>query len=252
MERENGRNVFAIEVSSMYGLFTTPATKCSGDKASYPVPTYEALKGILKSIYWKPTFDYEIMKVRIMNKIRLESIGYNIPKLDANPNDLAYYTYLKNPRYQVMARIVWDDGHPELESDRNMTKHMNILRRAIKSGGRYPVCMGVSECPAEVTPCKFGEGKGIYDKVEEINVGLMFHSFLYPNQLQNPQDYDPRDNRIEILYDDVVIHNGIIDFRPSFTVPSYYRYTTHVNVPPQKRYEDRRNFTTALEEEASA
>ncbi len=38
-----------------FALFTDPITRIGGEKCSYQVPTYEALKGIAKSIYWKPT-----------------------------------------------------------------------------------------------------------------------------------------------------------------------------------------------------
>ena len=38
-------------------MFTDPITKIGGEKCSYHIPTYEAVKGILKSIYWKPNID---------------------------------------------------------------------------------------------------------------------------------------------------------------------------------------------------
>ena len=49
-------NTVSFVVRGRYALFTVPYSKIGGDKTSYPVPTYEALKGIAKSIYWKPTF----------------------------------------------------------------------------------------------------------------------------------------------------------------------------------------------------
>lgn len=46
-------------------LFTDPLTKVGGEKFSYPVPTYQALKGITESIYWKPTLIWVIDRCRV-------------------------------------------------------------------------------------------------------------------------------------------------------------------------------------------
>ena len=59
-------NTVSFVVRGRYALFTDPYSKIGGDKTSYPVPTYEALKGIAKSIYWKPTFIWIIKRVRIL------------------------------------------------------------------------------------------------------------------------------------------------------------------------------------------
>ena len=50
------RNSIEFKVWGRYALFTDPLTRIGGEKCSYHLPTYEALKGIAKSIYWKPTF----------------------------------------------------------------------------------------------------------------------------------------------------------------------------------------------------
>ena len=51
------RNSIEFTVRAHHALFTDPLTRIGGEKCSYHVPTYEALKGIAKSIYWKPTFE---------------------------------------------------------------------------------------------------------------------------------------------------------------------------------------------------
>ena len=38
-----------------YALFSDPLTRVGGEKCSYQIPTYEALKGIIESIYWNLT-----------------------------------------------------------------------------------------------------------------------------------------------------------------------------------------------------
>lgn len=44
-------NIVEFQVTGDYGLFTDPMTKVGGEKCTYQVPTYEALKGVLSSIY---------------------------------------------------------------------------------------------------------------------------------------------------------------------------------------------------------
>ena len=88
-------NIVEFEVFGDYALFSDPLMRLGGEKCSYQVPTYEALKGILSSVYWKPTFIWQIMDVRVMNPIQTEVKGIRPIKYSGG-NDLAYYTYLKN------------------------------------------------------------------------------------------------------------------------------------------------------------
>ena len=91
-------NGIEFEVTGRKGLFTCPEFKVGGEKCTLQIPTYEALKGITKSIYWKPTITWVIDAVRVMNPIRMESTGIILPKMKSNKNDIAIYTYLKNCR----------------------------------------------------------------------------------------------------------------------------------------------------------
>ena len=97
MERENA---IEYKVYGKYALFTDPLTKTGGEKLSYQVPTYQALKGITESIYWKPTFTWVIDECRVMHPIRTESKGMRPIKYQGG-NDLASYTYLKDVEYRV-------------------------------------------------------------------------------------------------------------------------------------------------------
>ncbi|MEC2691212.1 CRISPR-associated protein Cas5, partial [Bacillus cereus] len=47
------RNSIEFEVFGDYALFTDPLMKMGGEKLTYQVPTYQAIKGIVESIYWK-------------------------------------------------------------------------------------------------------------------------------------------------------------------------------------------------------
>jgi len=174
-------NLVEFEVFGDYGLFSDPITRVGGEKCSYHIPTYEALKGVLASIYWKPTIIWYIDAVRVMNPIRTEVKGIRPIKYSGG-NDLSYYTYLKDCRYQVRAHFEWNENRPELAADRNENKHHNIARRMIAKGGRRDIFLGTRECQAYVEPCVFGEGTGVYDGFGELGFGLMYHGITYADE----------------------------------------------------------------------
>lgn len=91
---ERYRNTIEFEVYGTYALFSDPVMRVGGEKTSYHIPTYEALKGITESIYWKPTIIWIIDAVRVMNPIQTETKGIR-PIAYNGGNELAYYTYLK-------------------------------------------------------------------------------------------------------------------------------------------------------------
>ena len=51
MEEKKFRNTVEFQVSGDYALFSDPVTRVGGEKFSYQIPTYEALKGILHSVF---------------------------------------------------------------------------------------------------------------------------------------------------------------------------------------------------------
>ncbi|MCL2593734.1 MAG: type I-C CRISPR-associated protein Cas5c, partial [Defluviitaleaceae bacterium] len=150
------RNSVEFKVYGKYALFSDPITRPGGEKFSYQTPTYQALKGIMESVYWKPTLVWHIDAVRIMKPIQTESKGMRPIKMNGG-NDLAYYTYLREVEYQVLAHFEWNEHRPELAHDRNENKHHNMAKRSIIQGGRRDVFLGTRECQAYVEPCVFGE-----------------------------------------------------------------------------------------------
>lgn len=175
------RNTVQFKVYGRYALFSDPITRPGGEKFSYQVPTYQAIKGIIESVYWKPTFIWYVDKIRIMKRIQTESKGVRPIKMNGG-NDLAYYTYLKDVEYQVSAHFEWNEHRPELALDHNEHKHHNIAKRSIRQGGRRDVFLGTRECQAYVEPCVFGEERSEYDDYGEIDFGFMFHGFDYPDE----------------------------------------------------------------------
>jgi len=181
MEKENR---VEFKVSGKYALFTDPLTKIGGEKCSYHIPTYEALKGVLSSVYWKPTIIWFIDRVRVMNRIRTQTRSAKPVKYGgAGSNDLAIYTYLADVEYQVQAHFEWNMNRTDMEKDRNENKHFFVAKRMIDKGGRRDIFLGARECQAYVEPCKFGEGKSDYNDYGEIAFDLMFHGFDYPDEL---------------------------------------------------------------------
>jgi len=197
------RNGIEFVVYGEYGLFTDPLTKLGGEKLSYQVPTYEALKGIVESIYWKPTLIMYVDEVRVMEPIRMESKGMR-PLEYGGGNTLANYTYLRAPRYQVRAHFEFNENRPELAYDRNENKHHNILKRALKAGGRRDIFLGTRECQAYVEPCVFGEGEGFYDNYGELHLGTMVHGINYPDETSR--------NQLEVRLWQPVMRDGVISF----------------------------------------
>ena len=200
-------NEVHFQVTGDYGLFSDPVTRIGGEKCSYQIPTYEALKGILMSVYWKPTLIWYIDAVRVMEPIQTEVKGIRPIKYGGG-NDLAYYTYLKKCRYQVRAHFEWNDNRPELASDRNENKHHNIARRMIQKGGRRDIFLGTRECQGYVEPCVFGEGESVYDSVSERSFGLMYHGITYPDEAYSEQTK----GQMTVRFWYPVMKNGIITF----------------------------------------
>lgn len=198
------KNSVEFKVFGQYALFTDPLTKIGGEKCSYHIPTYEALKGVAKSVYWKPTFIWIIDKVRIMRRIRTQS--KSVKPLDyGGGNSLAIYTYLADVEYQVQAHFEWNPYREDLADDRNNVKHLSVAERMIKKGGRQDIFLGARECQGYIEPCSFGEDIGEYDGCGELAYSLMFHGFDYPDEIG--------ENKLYSRFWRPVMKDGIITFQ---------------------------------------
>lgn len=227
MEKENK---IVFKVTGKYALFSDPITRVGGEKMSYSVPTYEALRGICESIYWKPTFVWEPMRVKIVNEIMTESKNTLVPKIKwtinekdgkgrkekkEEKNDLFIYTYLRNVEYIVEARFVWNENRPDLECDRNENKHYFIAKRMLERGGRRDIYLGTRESQGYVMPCGFDDVKSYYEGTD-LNFGIMVHGITYPEK----ED----EKNMEVRLWNVHMKDGVINFiRPdecTITMPS--------------------------------
>jgi CRISPR-associated protein Cas5d len=197
-------NKVEFKVYGKYALFTDPLTKIGGEKCSYQIPTYQALKGIIESVYWKPTIIWVIDKVRVTKAIKTQTRSAK-PIEYGGGNTLAIYTYLSDVEYQVQAHFEWNLNREDMAQDRNENKHYFIAKRMIERGGRRDIFLGTRECQGYVEPCHFGEDKGFYDSpYGELAFDLMFHGFDYPDEIGK--------NELHARFWRPKMVNGIIEF----------------------------------------
>jgi len=216
------KNSIEFKVHGRYALFTDPLTKVGGEKCSYHVPTYEALKGIVKSIYWKPTLIWVIDEVRVMKRIRTQTKGTK-PQEFGGGNTLAIYTFLADVEYQVRAHFEWNTQRTSLKEDQIEGKHFAIAQRMVERGGRQDIFLGTRDCQGYVESCKFGDGAGELDDAGELAFGLMFHGFDYPDETG--------DSKLHARFWRQTMHNGVIRFdRPEDC--AVHRYVRDMTVKP--------------------
>lgn len=180
------KNSISFKVWGRHALFTDPLTKAGGEKFSYQIPTYEALKGVAKSIYWKPSIIWVIDEVRVLRRIRTQTKGTK-PQIYSGGNSLAIYTFLADVEYQVLAHFEWNMHRPELAADHIDGKHYSIAHRSLERGGRQDIFLGTRDCQAYVEACEYGAGDGELDNDGELAFGLMFHGFDYPDETGKPE-----------------------------------------------------------------
>lgn len=176
------RNEITFKVYGRMALFTDPITRMGGEKSSYAVPTYQALKGIVESIYWKPTILWYIDEMRVMKVIRTQSRGVKPKGYYDKVHNLSIYKYLSDVCYEVKAHFEFNLHRPDLACDRNENKHHNIAKRMVERGGRRDIFLGTRECQGYVEPVSYGEAPGFYDDTPAIPLGTMFHGLIIPTK----------------------------------------------------------------------
>lgn len=197
------KNIIELEVAGKYAMFTGPEYR--GVVRSLPVPTYEAVRGILRAVYWKPTFIWVADEVRVMNAIITERYPVNSRYRGKYEQER-----LKDVRYQIRAHFIWNDNRPEFTADRDEDKHFRIALRSISKGGRFPVYLGTAECPGEVRAVRFGSGEGAYDNSGVTDFGEMYHGVTYPDE-----GWDERTrSSVSRRYWHCTMNDGVIRFAP--------------------------------------
>lgn len=180
-------NYFYARIIGDRALFTNPATKGGGEKFSYPVPTRQALEGVVDNIYYKPTIVNVVDEVKIVNPIETESHGVRA-LLSNYKADLNYMTYVRNVEYLVKFHFEWNFSRGDLTKDRHMGKHTELMTRSLEVGGRRDAFLGTRECYATIEPItkeEYQTATTAYDG-ETLDFGIMFHTFTYPKTEKMP------------------------------------------------------------------
>ena len=213
MEEQFRSKPFYYRLHGDYALFTDPVTKGGGEKYTYQVPTYQALKGITEQLYWKPSLVYYMDCVKVVKKIQTETKGIRTP-LKKGGNDLNYYTYLRDVEYLVQFHFEWNKNRPELKGDWNETKHEQILLRSIAKGGRRDLFLGTRECVGYVERIRkeqFRSAATAYDS-RKLSFGIMFHSFTYPDESVHNDGSNNGGGKLISNFTDIRMENGVINF----------------------------------------
>ena len=235
---ESRRNSIEFKVWARHALFTDPLTKIGGEKCSYHVPTYEALKGITKSIYWKPSLIWVIDEVRVMKRIRTQTKGTK-PLEFSGGNSLAIYTFLADVEYQVRAHFEWNTYRPDLKGDQIDGKHYTIAKRMLDRGGRQDIFLGTRDCQGYVEACEFDSGAGAHDDAGELSFGVMFHGFDYPDETGTGE--------LHARFWKPTMMNGRIQFLRPDTDSMIRKFVRPMNVKP---FGIGKNLLSVAEEEA--
>lgn len=203
-------NPFYMKIWGDYALFTDPLTKAGGEKFTYQVPTYQALKGIVEACYWKPVLYYVIDEVKIIKPIQTETHGIRAP-LNGGGNDLNYYTYLKDVEYWLKFHFEWNEKRIDMQSDFDEKKHQEILIRSLKRGGRRDVFLGIRECVGYIdylNEKKYARAKTVFEN-EKRSFGLQFYSFIYPDENKNLKEGK---GSLISCFSNVIVEDGCIKF----------------------------------------
>lgn len=204
MEKDNS---IEYRLYGRYALFTDPLSKTGGEKISYQIPTYQALKGITESIYWKPVLTWYIDECRVINPIQTEAKGIRLIQYTKVAKDRAYYTYLRDVEYRVKAHFEWNENRQDLLQDRNENKHYAIAKRMLERGGRRDIFLGTRECQGYVEPCPLMEGEGAYDNIT-LSYGMMLHGITYPDEAVRLEEQE----KMTVRLWNAVMSNGVIHF----------------------------------------
>lgn len=203
-----------VKVWGKYALFTRPEGKV--ERVSYPCITPSAARGILESIFWKPEFDWQIRRIRVLKPIRFESIMRNevegiIPGTVANATKADYYAdedrqqrnslFLRDVAYVIEADIYLRE-----HADQDVAKYRDMFRRRVKKGQCFNQpylgtreCMGffgeVDENRDHALPISFHLGSMLFDmkyprlgSKDKVAIPIFFQAKLDDGVLEVPQD----------------------------------------------------------------
>ncbi|MDY5729957.1 MAG: type I-C CRISPR-associated protein Cas5c [Eubacteriales bacterium] len=204
-EGNESSKYFYIRLFGDLALFADPVSKGGGERISYPVPTAQALIGIVDACYFKPTIKNVIDEVKVINPIEFRTIGYR-SLFNNYSAGLNYITALTNVEYLIKFHFEWNLQREDLKRDRIIQKHEALMKRSIDKGGRRDLFLGVREFVGYVESMDAQEYQNTtsYYAGSTHHFGILFHSFAYPkNSKEKLKSYFTRTS----------MENGIIKIK---------------------------------------
>lgn len=206
-----------LRVDGERALFSRPEFRV--ERISYDVIPPSAARGILEAIHWKPEIVWRIDRLRVLNRIRFESIrrnevGSKIPAgkvmsaMKARSTEgLAFY--VDEDRQQRAATVLRDvayviEAHVELSakgraSGEPVVKHAEMFkRRAAKGQAFHQPCLGTREFACAFSLCE-GQPPEPHESLRgERDLGWMALDLDYPSM--EPRFFRPtmRDGVIDV------------------------------------------------------
>ena len=213
----NSSRVIAVDTWGKLAMFTRPEYKV--ERYSYDVPTPSSMRGLLQSIYWHPSFDYEILGIQVYNPIRhmsmtrnelssmlLSGNAYKAMKQalenggSAAPLGVSPYmnrqqrssSFLRDVRYTVYAEVVPLKNSPKPEEPYDLEKIRHIIDRRLGRGSSFrSVHFGLKECTAFFAPHDPKNNPPSAYQGTTVDLGMMFFDSDYQSAKVRPFFYHP-------------------------------------------------------------
>lgn len=202
-----------LKVCGDYACFTRPEMKV--ERVSYDVITPSAARGILEAIYWKPSIQWVIDWIHVINPIRFDNVRRNelgnrlamgTVKKAMSDGHSPVEIFIEEDRQQRAAMVLRDvfyviDAHFEIKSleDNNPAKHKEVFdRRATKGQCFHHPYLGCREFPASFMPLDTVPTSA---HTGERDLGWMLHDIDF-------------DKNMEARFFRAVMRNGTIEVPP--------------------------------------
>ncbi|QTA93787.1 CRISPR-associated protein Cas5, subtype I-C/DVULG [Desulfonema magnum] len=187
-----------LKVWGRYACFSRPEMKV--ERVSYDVITPSAARGILESVYWKPSITWVIDRIHVLRPIRFDNIRRNelsakLPLTAIRKAIKDAYSpveiFIEDARQQRAAMVLRDvayviEAHFEIKQgneDNSSAKHKDMFeRRARKGQCFHQPYLGCREFPAHF---ELIEGDIPRSELEdEKDLGWMLHDIDFANNME--------------------------------------------------------------------
>ena len=182
-----GKFEISLDVWGDFACFTQPSAKV--ERVTYPVPTPSALRGLISSIYNKPTeMYYQIKRIEVMKPIRYVDVKRNeIRSKIKNPDNPIYTSEDRTQRHSLILKNVYyrvtTDVIVREKTDERVTVESvkdQILNRIKKGKCFRQPCFGMKEYMAffsmpdeELQPIN-----------ESMDLGIMLYDVFDPSSTE--------------------------------------------------------------------